>query len=143
MMEQSSKKKDQPKDSEKYAMDLGIVSISKVSSNEHRMHLPVSASVDPCEGKIEEKLKRVLDFKTLNKTMVQLLRPSVSDRSILTPQKFRLKVNQVCDVFSNMLDTEGETYPYRELFEDIIELLKHEEEKGDLLDEYRHMLLMG
>jgi hypothetical protein len=142
-MEDEEKGSAKTKDEEKYAMDFGIVNISKLSSGSTRMHLPSSTAVDPCEGKIEEKLKKVLEFKTLSKSMVQLLRPIVTDRSILTPQKFRIKIQQVCDVFSRSVEKDGEESPYKELFDDIVSLLKNEEEKCELLDQYRHMLLMG
>ncbi|MDR2650901.1 MAG: hypothetical protein LBC68_01110 [Prevotellaceae bacterium] len=142
-MDSEEKDKKPIKDAEKYAMDFGIVNISKLSTKGQRMHLPGSVAINPCEGKIEEKLKKVLEFKTLNKSMVQLLQPSVTDRSILTPQQFRLKINQACEIFADIIEKEGENYPYRELFEDVIGLLKNEEKKCELLDQYRHMLLMG
>ncbi|MDR2603658.1 MAG: hypothetical protein LBC11_03850 [Puniceicoccales bacterium] len=142
-MDSEEKNKKPTKDAEKYAMDFGIVNISKLSVGEQRMRLPGNVSIDPCEGKIEEKLKKVLEFKTLNKSMIQLLRPFVTDRSILTPQRFRLKISQVCKIFADVIEKEGENYPYKELFEDVIDLLKNEEEKCELLDQYRHMLLMG
>ena len=87
---QQSKKK-LPKNAEKYAMNFGLVGVSKLSSKESksRMKLPNTVAVDPCDGQIEEKLKKVLEIKTLQKSMVTLLRPSVTDRSILTPQQFR------------------------------------------------------
>jgi hypothetical protein len=137
------KGKEHVRDAEKYAMDFGIIDVSRLASGTSRMHLPSSASVDPCEGRIEEKLKKVLEFRTMGKSMVQLLRPTITDRSILTPQKFRLKIQQVCDLFSQIIEREGEDYLYKELFEDTISLLKNEEEKCELLDQYRHMLLMG
>jgi hypothetical protein len=142
-MDSQEKNKDKARDAEKYAMDFGIVNISKLSTDRDQMHLPASVAVDPCEGKIEEKLRKVLEFKTLNKTMMQLLRPIISDRSILTPQKFRLKILQVCSLFADTMKKGGEGYVYAELFEDAISLLKNEEEKCELLDQYRHMLLMG
>jgi hypothetical protein len=143
MESDENESKERVKNADKYAMDFGIVNISKLSQGHARMRLPSNVSIDPCEGKIEEKLKKVLEFKTLGKSMVQLLRPIVTDRSILTPQKFRLKIQQVCDVFTGIMENEGEDFACRELFEDIISLLKNEEEKCDLLDQYRHMLLMG
>ncbi|MDR0693543.1 MAG: hypothetical protein LBF49_03175 [Puniceicoccales bacterium] len=142
-MDSEEKNKKPTKNTEKYAMDFGIVNISKLPAGEQRMRLPGNVSIDPCEGKIEEKLKKVLEFKTLNKSMVQLLRPFVTDRSILTPQRFRLKIRQAYKLFADVIAKEGENYPYRELFEDVIGLLKNEEEKCELLDQYRHMLLMG
>ena len=101
---QQSKKK-LPKNAEKYAMNFGLVGVSKLSSKESksRMKLPNTVAVDPCDGQIEEKLKKVLEIKTLQKS----------------------------------------NFVYKELFEDILELLKNEEEKCDLLEQYRHMLLMG
>lgn len=134
---------EQPKKNRKYAMDFGIVNISTLSSRNKRMKLPTSVSVDPCDGKIEEKLKKVLEIKTLQKSMIELLRPSVTDRSILTPQQFRLKISQVCELFSDVMKAGGENFAYKELYNDIISLLKNEEEKCDLLEQYRHMLLMG
>ena len=141
---QQSKKK-LPKNAEKYAMNFGLVGVSKLSSKESksRMKLPNTVAVDPCDGQIEEKLKKVLEIKTLQKSMVTLLRPSVTDRSILTPQQFRLKLGQVCEKFIGAMKKGGENFVYKELFEDILELLKNEEEKCDLLEQYRHMLLMG
>ncbi|MDR1173363.1 MAG: hypothetical protein LBK24_01050 [Puniceicoccales bacterium] len=142
-MDSEEKGRKPTKNAEKYAMDFGIVNISKMSAGGQRMHLPGNVPIDPCEGKIEEKLKKVLEFKTLNKSMIQLLRPAITDRSILSPQRFRLKINQACDLFADVIEKEGEDYPYKELFEDVIGLLKNEEEKCELLDQYRHMLLMG
>jgi hypothetical protein len=142
-MDSKENSKSPPQDAEKYAMDYGIVDISKLSSDNRRMHLPSGVSVDPCDGKIDEKLKKVLEFKTLHKSMIQLLRPAVTDRSILTPQKFRLKIQQACNTFSDEIEKQGDEFPCKELFDDIIELLKNEEDKCELLDQYRHMLLMG
>jgi hypothetical protein len=142
MESQEQEKKPSP-GAEKYAMDFGIVRISKLASGDHRMHLPVSVSVDPCEGQIEEKLKKVLEFKTLGQTLVKLLRPVVTDRSILTPQKFRLKIRHVCESLENAMENGGESFSFTELFEECVDLLKNEEEKCELLDQYRHMLLMG
>ncbi|MDR1401803.1 MAG: hypothetical protein LBI81_02500 [Puniceicoccales bacterium] len=124
-------------------MNFGIIDISKLSSKNQRSHLPNSTSVDPCEGKIEEKLKRVLEVKTLSQTIIHLLHPEITDRSILTPQKFRLKIRQVCRVFADTLEKDSANCPSEELFKNVIDLLKNEEEKCELLDQYRHMLLLG
>ncbi|MDR1413856.1 MAG: hypothetical protein LBI56_02890 [Puniceicoccales bacterium] len=142
-MNDEKKNKNKQADAEKYSMNFGITGISKLSSRNQRSHLPSSTSVDPCEGKIEEKLKKILEIKTLNQAMVQLLQPGITDRSILTPQKFRLKIQQVCDIFSETLEQEGLNFHGTELFTDVIKLLKDEEEKCELLEQYRHMLLMG
>ncbi|MDR1595627.1 MAG: hypothetical protein LBR91_01730 [Puniceicoccales bacterium] len=142
-MDSHGKNKNSPKNAQKYAMDFGIVNISKLATDGKSMHLPGSASVDPCEGKIDEKLKKVLKIETLNGSMYLFLKPDITDRSILTPQKFRLKIQQVCNVFSDKIVREGKNCLYKELLDDVITLLKSEEEKCELLDQYRHVLVMG
>jgi hypothetical protein len=57
-MESEEKGKNLTNGAEKYAMYFGIINISKLSVGNQQMHLPSSTSVDPCQGKIEEKLKK-------------------------------------------------------------------------------------
>jgi hypothetical protein len=128
---------------EKYALDYGLIDISTVGSVGEKMSLPKSSSFDPREGKIEEKLKRVLQIETLKTSMIKLLRPSITDRSIITPHQFRMKIRQVADLFSRSGDSDAAYSFNKELFDAICELLRSEEEKCELLDQYRHMLLMG
>jgi hypothetical protein len=128
---------------EKYALDYGLVDISTVSNGGGKMSLPKSSSFDPGEGKIEEKLKRVLQIETLKNSMIKLLRPIITDRSIITPHQFRMKIRQVADLFSGNDGLNSACNLNEELFDAVCELLKNEEEKCELLDQYRHMLLMG
>jgi hypothetical protein len=128
---------------EQYALDYGLVNISTIGHGSKKFSLPKTSSFDPGEGKIEEKLGRVLQVKTLQNSMIKLLRPTITDRSIITPQQFRMKIKQVMDLFSRNEDPDS-TYTLNcELFDDVCELLASEEEKCELLDQYRHMLLMG
>ncbi len=124
---------------EKYALDYGLIDISSVGHDDKKVSLPTSTSFDPGEGKIEEKLKKVLQVKTLNSAMIKLLRPKITDRSIITPQHFRMKISQVADIFK--LDDEDDFN--QDLYSEVYDLLMAEEEKCELLDQYRHMLLMG
>lgn len=124
---------------EQYALDYGLIDVSSVGQEDKKMSLPNTVSFDPGEGKIEEKLKKVLKVRTLSGAMVKLLRPSISDRSIITPQQFRMKIRQAADLF----DTSENKVVNEELYEEIYSLLVSEEEKCELLDQYRHMLLMG
>jgi hypothetical protein len=128
---------------EQYAMDYGLVEISNVTQSDRKMSLPKSSTFDPGEGKIEEKLKRVLQIETLRNSMIKLLRPAITDRSIITPQQFRMKIRQVADLFSKGEDPIANSNLNSELFEEVYTLLTSEEEKCELLDQYRHMLLMG
>ncbi|MDR0679802.1 MAG: hypothetical protein LBF42_02085 [Puniceicoccales bacterium] len=128
---------------EKYALDYGLVGVSNLHHGDEKMSLPKTSSFDPGEGKIEEKLKKVLHVKTLQNSMIKLLRPMITDRSIITPQQFRMKIRQVADLFTGDDEPDSNYALNSELFDGIHKLLMNEEEKCELLDQYRHMLLMG
>lgn len=121
-----------------YALDYGLIDISSIGQEDKKMSLPNSVAFDPGEGKIEEKLKKVLQVETLSNAMIKLLRPTITDRSIITPQQFRLKISQVAELFKS-----DENALNQDLFLEVYEFLTAEEEKCELLDQYRHMLLMG
>ncbi|MDR2735558.1 MAG: hypothetical protein LBB20_01805 [Puniceicoccales bacterium] len=128
---------------ENFEMDFGLTGITKGSDFNKRMRLPATSSFDPSEGKIEVKLSKVLSVKTLDGVLIQLLRPDVTNRSILTPTQFRSKINELRTVFKQKKESTGKNITAPELYDDIEHLLTEEEEKCELLDHYRHMLLMG
>jgi hypothetical protein len=127
--------------SENFDLDFGITGITKGNEYQKRMKLPTSGSCDPSEGKIEEKLKKVLSIKTVDSLVMQLLRPEVKDRSILSPVNFREKVREIRTLLNGQCG--GQQEFSEELLARIDALLKEEEEKSELLDQYRHMLLLG
>ncbi|MDR1458182.1 MAG: hypothetical protein LBI37_01510 [Puniceicoccales bacterium] len=128
---------------ENFEMDFGLTGITKGSDFNKRMRLPSTSSFDPSDGKIEAKLSKVLRVKTLDGSLIQLLRPEVTNRSILTPTQFRNKIGELRAVFSQKREADGKNITEQELYNDIEQLLGEEEEKCELLDQYRHMLLMG
>jgi hypothetical protein len=54
-----------------------------------------------------------------------------------------VKFNELREVFRQKRESSGENITEPELYNDIEHLLGEEEEKCELLDQYRHMLLMG
>jgi hypothetical protein len=126
---------------ENFDLDFGITGITKGNEYQKRMKLPASGSFDPSEGKIEEKLKKVLSIKTVDSLVMQLLRPEVKDRSLLSPINFREKVREIRVLMSEQKGKKQEFS--EELVARIDSLLQEEEEKSELLDQYRHMLLLG
>ncbi|MDR1907196.1 MAG: hypothetical protein LBQ03_03220 [Puniceicoccales bacterium] len=126
---------------ENFDLDFGITSITKGNEYQKRMKLPVSGSLDPSEGKIEEKLKKVLSIKTVDSLVMQLLRPEIKDRSLLSPTNFREKVREIRTLMNGQKGKKQEFS--EELLTRIDALLQEEEEKSELLDQYRHMLLLG
>ncbi|MDR0351564.1 MAG: hypothetical protein LBH49_02870 [Puniceicoccales bacterium] len=128
---------------ENFEMDFGLTGITKGSDFNNRMRLPSTSSIDPSDGKIEAKLSKVLKVKTLDGALIQLLRPEVTNRGILTPTQFRSKIGELRTIFKQRIETDGKNITEPELYNDIEHLLREEEEKCELLDQYRHMLLMG
>jgi hypothetical protein len=126
---------------ENFDLDFGITGITKSNEYQKRMKLPISGSLDPSEGKIEEKLKKVLSIKTVDSLVMQLLKPEIKDRSLLSPVNFREKVREIRTL---MNEQKGKKQEFsEELMARIDALLREEEEKSELLDQYRHMLLLG
>lgn len=124
----------------KYDMDLEY-GIESILPSEQPKHLPKRPTFDPVDGKIENRLKNVISVKTLIGSMINLLRPEVTDRSILTPQQFRLKLQQIIEVVNN--ESQSKPTANKSVLEEVIKLIANEQEKSELLDEYRHMLLLG
>ncbi|MDR2807067.1 MAG: hypothetical protein LBB11_02840 [Puniceicoccales bacterium] len=126
---------------ENFDLNFGITGITKENEHQKRMTLPISGSLDPSEGKIEEKLKKVLSIGTVDGLVMQLLRPEIKDRSLLGPVRFREKVREIRALMREKHE-KGERIS-EALLARIDLLLQEEEEKSELLDQYRHMLLLG
>lgn len=122
---------------ENFNFNQGLTGISKGVSQK-QMQLPQTSSFDPSEGKIEEKLKKVLSLSTVDSLVMQLLRPEIQDRSLLSPINFRDKIREIRE----LLEKDKNQLP-NTLFQRTDEILQDEENKSELLDQYRHMLLLG
>ncbi|MDR0418433.1 MAG: hypothetical protein LBH08_03305 [Puniceicoccales bacterium] len=134
-------KKENNEITENFDLDFGITRITKGTDHQKQMKLPITSSFDPSEGKIEEKLKKVLNIGTVDGLVMQLLRPEIKDRSLLTPIHFRAKIREIRELLKVNRDQRTGINP--ELYARIDALLQEEEEKSELLDQYRHMLLLG
>jgi superfamily I DNA/RNA helicase len=137
----STAKKENSEVTENFDLDFGITRITKGTEYQKQMKLPITSSFDPSEGKIEEKLKKVLNIGTVDGLVMQLLRPEIKDRSLLTPIHFRAKIREIRELLRAHRDQRTDIS--HELYARIDALLQEEEEKSELLDQYRHMLLLG
>ena len=122
---------------ESFNFNQGITGISKGASQK-QMQLPQTSSFDPSEGKIEEKLKKVLSLSTVDSLVMQLLRPEIQDRSLLSPINFREKIREIRELIEK-----DESQLPDALARQTDAILQDEENKSELLDQYRHMLLLG
>jgi len=123
-------------------MDFGLTNVTQTKGEEPSAHLPKNGGFDPGEGRIESRLARVIQMQNLDDMLLQLLRPAVEDRRILHPQQFRQKIRELGHFFQKKRE-EADDPTLEALWEALVSLLRDEEEKGELLDHYRHMLHMG
>ncbi|MDR0445357.1 MAG: hypothetical protein LBG98_03710 [Puniceicoccales bacterium] len=123
-------------------MDFGLTNVTQTKREKPSMHLPQNGGFDPSEGLIENRLSKVIEMQNLDDILLQLLKPSVEDRRILNPLQFRQKIKELGHFFREKREQDDD--PTTEaLWDSLISLLHNEEEKGELLDHYRHMLHMG
>ncbi|MDR2419942.1 MAG: hypothetical protein LBD40_01290 [Puniceicoccales bacterium] len=123
-------------------MDFGLTNVTQTKYEKPSAHLPQNGGFDPSEGGIENRLSKVIAVQNLEDILLQLLRPSIEDRRILNPLQFRQKIKELGRFFQEQREQSDD--PEAEaLCDSLIALLRSEEEKGELLDHYRHMLHMG
>ena len=124
---------------ESFDFNQGITGITKGASRK-QMQLPQTSSFDPSDSKVEEKLKKVLRIGTVDSLVMQLLRPEVQDRSLLSPMHFRTKIREIRELLQK--EHNDAKLPDK-LYQEADAILQDEENKSELLDQYRHMLLLG
>jgi hypothetical protein len=124
------------------AMDFGLTNVTQTKYERTSTHLPKNGGYNPSEGRIENRLSKVIEMQNLDDMLLQLLRPSVEDRRILNPLQFRQKIKELGQFFQEKRE-QSDDPTVETLCDSLISLLHNEEEKGELLDHYRHMLHMG
>jgi hypothetical protein len=123
-------------------MNFGLTNVTQTKHEKSFTHLPQDCGFDPSEGGIENHLSKVIEAQNLDDILLRLLKPSVEDRRILNPLQFRQKIKELGHFFQAKREQSDD--PMTEaLCDSLLSLLHNEEEKGELLDHYRHMLHMG
>ncbi|MDR2667778.1 MAG: hypothetical protein LBB38_01925 [Puniceicoccales bacterium] len=134
-----------PVDPEQYSFDIGLVKITTYRKKKRPQPLPPVADIHPCVGKMEERLRTIIDLKTFESILFDVMRPDVKDRTLLVPVRFRQRVaklrQSVGEAMANMhghvadeLDT---------LLSDLEEQLDADAGRNELLEQYRLMILLG
>ena len=104
--------------------------------------LPDDSRLQPTDASVEAQLEEMLQAKTFEKVMLDALRPSVTDRSILRPGVFHPLRDQVLVKIQEALKTERDISVTQELG-NAIELLQQLGLAHDLGEQYRYALLKG
>ncbi|MDR0340048.1 MAG: hypothetical protein LBH53_00600 [Puniceicoccales bacterium] len=134
-----------PVDAKQYSFDVGLVKITAYRGKGGNRSLPSTADIHPSVGKMEERLKAVVDLKAFESILMEVLRPEVSDRTLLVPTHFHQRLVQLRIALRT-----GSAQMERRTAQKIDSLLKDLEEQlargdghNDLLEQYRLMILMG
>lgn len=126
-------------ESEKFDLNFGLSGVTKQVSHK-KMELPSGGNIDPSECKIEAKLPTLVQTSSLDNLIINLLRPEIKDLSVLSPHVFREKIKELRQFIQKQRSTNT---PDRELYDKIDTILEQEENKSELLDQYRRTLLLG
>lgn len=126
---------------ENFDLNIGLTGITRRIDAQQITKLPETNSFDPSDGKVEEKLTKVLNVRTSDGMIMQLLRPQIKDRSLLSPLMFRKKICEIRTLLTQNEQLRSELG--RDCLSQIDTILAEEEDKSDLLDQYRHTLLLG
>jgi hypothetical protein len=134
-----------PVDPKTYAFDVGLTRITTNRNQKKVPSLPESVEIGPSEGRIEERLRDIINLNTFESILLDALRPRVRNRQLLIPTHFRRRLRELRDYFGAARGAKGrqlsgEMAPIFELLE---AHLVEETGRNELLEQYRLMILMG
>ena len=101
--------------------------------------LPEAAEVDPGVGRAERQLDDVLFPPSLEQSLVEALRPEISQREILTPVGYEAALAETAQQLEQAARENADT-TQRERLQQASDLLQDEMELRELLRTYRHLL---
>ncbi|MDR0679238.1 MAG: hypothetical protein LBF24_03260 [Puniceicoccales bacterium] len=132
-------------DPKQYSFDVGLVKITAYRGKGRTRSLPPAADIHPSVGKMEERLKSVVDLKAFESIFVEVLRPEVRDRTLLIPTHFHQRLVQLRIALrtGNVGMKSRTAQKIDSLLKDLEEQLAEGDGHSDLLEQYRLMILMG
>ncbi|MDR2664309.1 MAG: hypothetical protein LBB14_02160 [Puniceicoccales bacterium] len=134
-----------PVDPGQYSLDMGLVKITVHRKKASAPSLPPVADIHPSVGKMEERLKAIVDLSAFESIFTEVLRPEVKDRTLLVPTHFHQRLARLRTALrTDMARMRGRTAEEIDsLLGDLEEQLADGDGYSDLLEQYRLMILMG
>lgn len=134
-----------PLDTSRFSMDIGLTKITSTANIRRIMRLPLWILLDPSEGRMEERLRQILDLSTFNIILVDVLRPKINDRKLLLPNIFRSRLMKLKNSVRKQLESPDCLLDpdLEDILLDLERQIIEEEDKNELLEQYRLMILMG
>ena len=124
---------------ERYSLDRGLDSISR--STRPEVPLPDAAHLPPADQLNRPELDRLLHQPNLQDFLASQLRPEISDRQLLTPQRFERTLRQAAQTLNDASSKDGA--PASPVLKKAARALGEEANLRELLNMYRSALFQG
>jgi hypothetical protein len=136
-----------PVDPKNYAFNVGISKITVKRAAKKDPELPQTTKLDPSVGKMEQRLRAIIDLQTFESLLTEVLQPEVKNRSLLVPTHFRarlVKLRKSLAAGKNKKKIHGKTADAVDyLLAELERQLDEESGRNELLEQYRLMILLG
>ena len=135
-----------PVDPKQYSFDVGLVKITTYRKKKRPQPLPPTTDIHPSVGKMEERLRTIIDLKAFESILLDVMRPEIKDRTLLVPVRFRQRVAQLRQAVEAALARNhgrSSTVELDTLLSGLEKQLDEDEGRNDLLEKYRLMILLG
>jgi hypothetical protein len=128
-----------------YSFDVGLVKITTYRKKKRVQPLPPTSDIHPSMGKMEERLRAIIDLKAFESILLEVLRPDVKDRTLLVPVRFRQRLARLrIALRTALVRTRGNAAEEIDsLLGDLEKQLSEGSGHSELLEQYRLMILMG
>jgi hypothetical protein len=133
-----------PVDPGQYSFDIGLVKITTNKGQRKRQKLPESTEIAPSVGRMEQRLRAIVDLQTFESILLEVLQPDVKTRTLLIPVHFRRRMGELRESIRGELEKKNKAQAdIDELLGKLETQLAEETGRNELLDQYRLMILMG
>ncbi|MDR2576593.1 MAG: hypothetical protein LBC42_00900 [Puniceicoccales bacterium] len=136
-----------PVDPAMYAFNFGLTKITTIRATKKQTNLPQTTNLDPSVGKMEQRLKAIIDLQTFESILMEVLQPEVKNRSLLVPTHFRSRLAQLRESLATDKRRKklllGTADAVNALLVRLESQLEEETGRNELLEQYRLMILLG
>ena len=126
--------------SDRYSLDRGLESITR--STRPEIPLPDATHMPPAEQVNRPELDRLLHQPNLQDFLANQLRPEISDRQLLTPQRFESTLRRAAQTLRD-ISLAGNARPSSPAMSKAARALAEEASLRELLSMYRSTLFQG
>jgi hypothetical protein len=134
-----------PVDPQLYSFDIGLAKITTNRNQRKVPELPDHTAIEPSVGRMEQRLRAIIDLQTFESILLEVLQPDVKNRTLLIPVHFRKRLGKLREALRKGLGkVKGKSVEEVDgLLAQLESQLDEETGRNELLEQYRLMILMG